>query len=160
MWYDFSNGQTWFEGDVSLKYFCGGELARIRGEPAAAGMERLPGRATFLTCDVLTVDFLDREERSRRSRRMGRLSVDQLRQFQASGSVVLQDVSEGLSLTADRVVYWRDRNLLAVYGSERLSARIVTQKPAQLPNQVTVDRLFYDLNTGRMEMSKPTLTAR
>ncbi len=162
MWYDFSIDQTQFEGNVSLKHFSGAELMRVRRQSVGGSAEVPPGRATFLTCDALTLDFLDREERARRpaGRSMGRLSADRLKQFRATGSVVLQDESEGLSLTADRLIYWKDRELLGIYGSPRRRARIVTQKPGQLPHQATVERLFYNLATRKLEVSKPGLKAR
>ena len=92
--------------------------------------------------------------------RRGRLSAARLAQFQATGSVVLQDQTEGLSLTAQRVVFLRDRRLLAIYGTQQQKAHLVTQKPGQLPNQITIEHLFYNLETGKLELSKPTLTTR
>lgn len=162
MWYNFAIDQTQFEGNVSLKHFSGAELMRIRGLSAEGSAEVPAGRATFLTCDALTLDFLDRDERARRpaDRRMGGLSADRLKQFHAKGSVVLQDESEGLSLTADRLIYWKDRELLGIYGSPRRRARIVTRRPGQLPNQVSVERLFYSLATRKLEVSKPGLNTR
>jgi hypothetical protein len=162
MWYDFGVNQTRFEGDVSLKHFSGAELMRIRGRLIGDSAELPPGRATYLTCDVLTVDFLTHDERSPGSndRRFGGLSADRLKQFQASGSVVLQDQSEGISLTADRVVFWKDRNVLGIYGTPRRSAHIVTQKPGQLPNQLSVERLFYNLGSKNWRLSKAALKTR
>ncbi|UCC30280.1 MAG: hypothetical protein JSU86_19030 [Phycisphaerales bacterium] len=162
MWYDFSIEQTRFEGNVSLKYFSGLELQRIRGRPAGDSSEAMPGRRTFLTCRTLEADFFDRKERSlpHGSRRMGRLSSDRLKQFHAKGGVRLQDQSEGLSLTADRVVYWKDRDVLAVYGWPQRKARIMVQKPGKLPTQVSGERLFYNLSTGYAELVKPELKTR
>ena len=162
MWYDFSIEQTRFEGNVSLKHFSGVELQRIRGRPAGDSSEALPGRRTFLTCQTLEADFFDRKQRSLPlgSRRMGRLSSDRLKQFHAKGNVRLQDQSEGLSLMADRVVYWRDRDILAVYGSPQLKARMMVQKPGRLPTQVSGERLFYNLSTGYAELVKPELKTR
>ncbi|MGB2984976.1 MAG: hypothetical protein WBE26_03755, partial [Phycisphaerae bacterium] len=162
MWYDFSIDQTRFEGNVNLKYFSGAQLARIRGQPIGNSAEVPSGRSTFLTCDVLTVDFLDRNESYGRpdDSRMGRLSADQLRQFQASGSVMLQDQAEGLWLTAEDVIYEQQRKILVIHGTPQRKAHIITQKPGQLPNRVTVERLFYNLATGRVELSSPTLNAR
>ena len=110
MWYDFSIDQTRFEGRVRLKHFSGAQLAKLfnrSGSPNPAQSAGQLGRSTFLTCDTLTVDFAEREARSRRSRkqRLGRISAPSLRRFQADGSVVLQDSSEGLALWADRLVY-------------------------------------------------------
>ncbi len=162
MWYDFSIDQTRFEGNVSLKHFSGAELDRIRGRSVGGSADASPGRSTFLTCNVLTVDFLGRQERSHQpeKRRMGRLSSDRLRQFQASGSVTLQDFTEGLSLTADRVIYEKQRKILAIYGTLQRKAHIVTQKPGRLPNQISAERLFFNLSTGRVEVSKPAVKAQ
>ena len=154
MWYDFSINQTRFEGNVSLKHFSGAALERIFGQAVGGGSTNTPaGRSTFLTCSVLTVDFFDRSERSRRpeNRRMGGLNSDLLRQFEASRSVRLQDESEGLSLMADRVVYERDREILAIYGSPGRKVQIVHQEPGEPPKIIAVQRAFYNLKTGEME---------
>lgn len=162
MWYDFGIEQTRFEGDVQLKYFSGAELLRVRGGavPPASAADR--GRATFLTSDVLTVDFLDRaaETGITPDRRLGRLSAGQLRQFQASGNVVLRDESEGLSLTAERVVFWKDSNLLGIFGTPNRKAVIITQKPGQLPNQAAVEHVYYSLTTGLKEVSQAEAKGR
>lgn len=159
MWYDFSIAQTQFEGRVHLKHFSGAELERLFQSAGAPAAVHSPGRSTFLTCDVLTVDFLDREARARDSsdRRMGRLSSDRLRQFHAAGSVILQDQVEGLSVTADSVIYERARQLLAIAGTKQRKAHIETQKPGKLPNQVTTERLFYNLATGKLELVQTTV---
>ncbi len=159
MWYDFSIAQTRFEGRVQLKHFSGAELQRLFQTASGGAAALPPGRSTFLTCDVLTVDFLDRaaprEDPS--GTRMGRLSSDRLRQFQAAGSVILQDQVEGLSVTADSVIYERPRQILAISGTKQRKAHIVTQKPGKLPNQVTTERLFYNLATGKLELVQTTV---
>lgn len=154
MWYDFSIAQTRFEGGVRLKHFSGAELERLFQSAGARAAAHPPGRSTFLTCDVLTVDFLDRaaQREDPLGARMGRLSSDRLRQFQAAGSVVLQDQVEGLSVTADSIIYERPRQILAIAGTKQRKAHIVTQKPGKLPNQVTTERLFYNLATGKLEL--------
>ncbi len=160
MWYDFSIDQTRFEGNVSLKHFSGAALARIHGGGTAESADASAGRATFLSSHVLTVDFDDEETRSRGSeRRMGALNAAKLTQFQATGSVSLQDPHEGLFVNADRIVYWKNREVLAIYGNSRKRANIVTQKEGQLPNQISVERLFYNLNTGQLELGKPWVKA-
>jgi lipopolysaccharide export system protein LptA len=165
MWYDFAIAQTRFEGRVQLKHFSGAALSRLF-EGSGGGASQPPGRSTFLTSDVLTVDFLDRDSRAKPAlsregnasgRRMGRLSSDRLRQFQASGSVILQDQVEGLSVTADSVVYERPRQILAISGSKQRKAQIITQKPGRLPNQVATERLFYNLATGKLELVQTTV---
>lgn len=162
MSYDFSIDQTRFEGAVSLRYFSGAQLARIRGGPVASSADTSSGRSTFMSCKVLTVDFLDRTDRSRRAgdSRMGRLSAGRLRQFHASGSVVLQDRPEGLWLTAEDVIYEQPREILVVYGTPQRKARIVTQKPGQPPSQLRVERRFYNLATRRIELTSPAVNAR
>ena len=166
MWYDFSIAQTRFEGRVQLKHFSGAELQRLFEASTNTGATIPPGRSTFLTCDVLTVDFLDRNAWSEPAltrqgdssgKRMGRLSSDRLRQFQAAGSVILQDQVEGLFVTADSIIYERPRQILAISGSKQRKAHIVTQKPGKLPNQVTTERLFYNLATGKLELVQTTV---
>jgi len=154
MWYDFSIDQTRFEGDVELKHFSGTELARVVGlaeKPAPATPQ---GRSTFLKCEMLTVDFLDRTARPRSpdAQRMGRIRTDALRQFEARGSVVLQDPTEGLNLWADQVIYERPREILMIHGSAARKARIIKQEPGRLPNQLHVERLIYDLATGKFQL--------
>ncbi|UCE60927.1 MAG: hypothetical protein JSU63_04080 [Phycisphaerales bacterium] len=162
MWYDFSIDQTRFEGGVVLKHFSGIGLQRALGEISGSAAVAGPGRSTFLSCDVLTADFLSREERSyrSRSRRMGRLSAAQLGQFQASGSVEIRDETEGLTVSAGRVVYERGRDLLAIYGTPQRRAQIVVQKPGELPKHVQTERMFYDLKQGTIEAKGTGVTGR
>jgi hypothetical protein len=162
MWYDFGVNQTRFEGDVHLKHFSGSELLKMRPDLLVGAAEVPSGRATYLRCDALTVDFLTKKDGAASSgqRRMSGLSADRLQQFQATGSVSLQDESEGLSLSADRVVYWKDREVLGIYGQPRRKAHVAIQRPGELPHQLSVERLFYNLATGTWELSKPKLTAR
>lgn len=162
MWYDFGINQTRFEGKVNLKHFSGLQLSQLRPDLFTGGAELPPGRATYLDCDVLTVDFLDSDElaSAQGDRRMGGLSADRLEQFQATGSVRLQDEGQGLSLAANRVVYWKDREVLGIYGSAQRRADVAIQRPGQLPNRLSVERLFYNLADGTWELTKPALTAR
>lgn len=160
MWYDFAIAQTRFEGNVKLKHLSGAELEKVFGRVAGGSASAEAGRSTFLRCNVLTVDFLDRSERARRdgTQRMGGLSSDRLRQFQASGAVELQDKTEGLSVRADTVVFEKARQLLQVYGTPTRKAHIVHQKPGQSPNVFTTERLFYDLKSKRFDIYKPMFT--
>ena len=163
MIYDFSIDQLRFEGDVQMKHFSGAELLKIRGAVAADTSTLPPGRATLMNCDVLAIDFLDRSEAAskKRVRRMGRLSAGRLAQFEASGHVVLQDRGQGLSLTAGRLVYLRDRALLSVYGSLGRKMQIVIQREGQLPIQASGTHLFYNLKTQRIEgIAAPTFQSR
>ncbi len=161
MWYDFSTNQTRFEGAVSLRHFSGSELMQIRRGLPFESAETTPGRATFLTSNALTVSFVgDDASADAGGRRIGGLSADRLQQFEATGSVILQDETEGLSVTADRIVYWNDRDVLAIYGMPERKAHIVIRKPGELPSQAEVERLFYNLRTGEMELSRPTLRSR
>jgi hypothetical protein len=160
MWYDFSVDQTRFEGHVSLKHFSGPELQRVLGTAPGGTVERTAGRATFLTAQTLTMDFLDGGPDSEtRQRHVGAINAARLSQFQASGMVSLQDESENLFVTADRVVYWKDHELLSIHGNPQRRAHVVTQKPGQLPNQVSAERLSYNLATGQLEISKPAVKA-
>lgn len=160
MWYDFSIDQTRFEGNVQLRHFSGAELARV--VRSAMGGSTDPGRKTFLSCDVLTVDFGDPSEpkRTEETRRMGRLSAGRLRQFQALGAVHLEDEVERLMLSAESASYERDRNLLSVYGSQSRKARIVIQPPGEYPQDITAERFFYNLSTRTVEAAVPGVKRR
>ncbi len=160
MWYDFSISQTRFEGNVVLKHFSGAGLQRALGQSIGGSADAAAGRSTYLNCEVLTADFLGRRDRAHRAqdRRMGRLSAGMLRQFQATGSVEIQDETEGLHLTADRVVYERERDILAIHGTTQREAQIWVQKPGELPTHVSAVRMFYDVQTGRVEASGATVT--
>ncbi len=151
MWYDFADDQARFEGQVKLKHLSGAELER-RFDRDTTGTERAnPGRATFLSSDVLIIDFLRRSERTGpdAGRREGGLSAERIRRFAAHGNVELQDSSEDLWLSALRVVYERDRNLLAIHGSKRRPARVFT------PNrgEVRAEEIFYNTSSGTLEAS-------
>lgn len=154
MWYDFAIDQTLFEGGVQLTHLSGKELEKVFGIPEGGVSSGTPGRRTFLGSDALTVDFLDRTAGSRRSddQRMGRLSSDRLRQFRALGTVVLRDEVERLSLTAEEIVYERPRKILLIHGTKRRKAQIIKQSPGRLPDQVSAERLFYNLATGQIEV--------
>ena len=153
MWYDFSIDQIRFEDGVNLKHFSGAELQRIFGGAEEAG-DAPPGRRTFLNCDVLTVDFLERNAQVRRpsTQRMGRLSTERLQRFRATGNVILQDKVERLWISADDLTYERDRMILAIVGTKRHKARIVKREEGKLPTQISVERLFYNLKTGQPEL--------
>jgi len=163
MWYDFSIDQTRFEGDVRLTHFSGAELMRIRSGSPVNSASAPAGRHTYLTCDILVADFLDREARkpAGEGSRMGRLGASLLQHFAAEGTVTLEDSGEGLMLSAGRVVYERDRRLLAVYGSHQQDARIIIQTPGRLPNQFSAERFFYDVEKNQIEqVVKPSLKSR
>ncbi len=154
MVYDFGIDQTRFEGDVSLKHFSGEELKKRLGQTTTSDSDLAPGRSTYLRCDILTVDFLDRHQRTRRDEdRMGRLSTASLRQFEANGQVRLNDTSEGLQVWADKIIYEKPRQLLAIYGERTHKARIIKRRPQRLPLQLDVERLFYNLKTGLPEIA-------
>jgi hypothetical protein len=171
MWYDFSIDQTRFEGDVELKHFSGAALQRMFNQVAApsgsdagalGGGNQSAGRRTFLRCDLLTVDFLDREARRKQGadQRMGQISAGALRQFDARGAVQLQDESEGLTLWASQVIYERPRQILVIHGSPQQRARIIKSEPGRLPTQLTVVQLNYDLATGKFQILDPGLTGQ
>lgn len=156
MWYDFGIDQVRFEGNVSLKHFSGAELERFFG-PTGASMAEMPaGRSTFLKSQVLTADFLANAEVAGRrdEQRMGRLGVDQLRQFHASGNVSLQDKGEGLTLSAADLTYERDRAILIVQGDVRHPAHLVKRRPGGFPQSFTAERFFYNLRKGEVEATK------
>jgi lipopolysaccharide export system protein LptA len=154
MWYDFAIDQTLFEGGVQLTHLSGEELEKVFGVAEGGASSGTPGRRTFLGCDALTVDFLDRTAGPRRSddQRMGRLSSDRLRQFRALGTVVLRDEVERLSLTAEEIVYERPRKILLIHGTKQRKAQIIKQSSGRLPDQVSAERLFYNLATGQIEV--------
>ena len=152
MWYDFSIDQTRFEGAVQLKHFSGAELKRLEGPLGGGSADASSGRRTFLKCDVLTADFLqrDRNFRSHPSRRMGGLSSERMRQFQASGSVSLQD--RKMSLTADEVLYERERNFLEVHGTRQRKAVVVIREPGEQPQLYSYTFLRIDLTSGTAQI--------
>lgn len=155
MVYDFGIDQTRFEGDVSLKHFSGAALLDRFSATATDSNGSSAGRSTYLLSDTLTVDFLERSQRSKRdvSERMGRLSTSSLRQFEAGGRVRLNDTSEGLQVWADKIIYEKPRQLLAIYGDRTRKARIIKRRDQRLPLQLDVERLFYNLKTGLPEIA-------
>ncbi len=158
MWYDFSIDQTRFEGDINLKHFSGEHLKRLFPDTKNVDTDTASGRATFLLCDVLTIDFLGEQSASTHpQQQMGRLSTTQLRQFHASGQVRLQDQTEGLSLTASDLTFERERELLIIQGQP---ARIIQQRQGQLPVDATVKRAFYNLRTKRLESEQAIIRGR
>ncbi len=160
MWYDFSIEQTRFESKVHLKHFSGSEFERL--VQTSAGGSSTTGRSTFLECDVLTSDFGAGEGRRSESEppRMGGLSAGRLRQFQALGNVQLQDPVERLWLSAESLGFERDRELLAVHGSQSRKARIVLQRTGEYPQDYSAERFFYNLATKVIETSEPLYKGR
>ncbi len=158
MWYDFAIDQTLFEGAVQMTHLSGEQLEKVFGLAEGATSSGVPGRRTFLECDVLTIDFLDRSaERKPTSQRMGRLSSERLRQFRAFGTVTLQDEVERLSLTANEVIYERPRKILMIHGTTHQKAQIVKQSPGRLPDQLAAERLFYNMATGQIEVVRASV---
>ena len=153
MWYDFSIKLARFEGDVNLKHFSGAALERVFGRVAGGSADLPEGRSTFLTCDVLTADFHDRGERQPRSkdRRMGGLSADRLRQFQASGEVELQDSTAGLFVAADRLTYERNREILTILGALGRPFRLTLQRPNEPPKMASGEYVIYNIATRQIE---------
>jgi hypothetical protein len=161
MLYDFSLDQTRFEGDVELKHFSGERYDALRGERAGTPDEELTGRQTFLECDVLTIDFLQKTRKtSLDNNRMGRISADRLKQFQASKSVTLQDMSLGLWLSADRLTYERDRDLLEIRGTLSQPAKINIQDASGSYTATEAALLFYNIRTQKIEGTSARLRGR
>lgn len=172
MWYDFNIDQTRFEGQVELKHFSGAALAELFGSASTtmtdggAGSDEVlrlaPGRSTFLSCDALTVDFVDRAARrsARDKQRLGALGTSSMRRFEAAGAVALQDEVEGLALWTDRLVFEQERQILAIYGSALRQARLVLQTPGKAPRDLRADRMIYELSTGEVELIRPLATGR
>lgn len=162
MSYDFSIDQVRFEGDVRLTHLSGTQLDRVFQSSTGDGSGNQADRATFLKCGLLTIDFLDRADGAprREAQRMGRLSADRLRQFHASKDVELQDPTEGLALTADDLIFEKQRNILIVQGSPRARAHIVLARPGQFPREYEAERFFYDLKTNRAEASRARFRSR
>jgi len=162
MWYDFSISQTRFEGDVELKHFSGAELQRLVQTAVSDKTDSAPGRSTFLACRLLTVDFQRGTDGAgvQDNNRMGGLSADRLRQFQAAGSVRLQDQMEGLWVAAETILYDKERSLLSVYGGGQNKAQIVIQKPSAFPQTHSASRFFYNLTTHAVEGSEPNFAGR
>ena len=119
------------------------------------------GRRTFVACQTLTANFDSGEKRGNpQQKRMGGLTTSGLSQFKATRNVSIQDKTEGLSLAADRVEYMRDRSLLAIYGTPQNKADIVIQRQGQFPRKMAVERCFYNLETGSVEISKSSFSGR
>ncbi len=153
MWYDFSIDQTRFEGDVSLKYFSGSKLAQLFGNPQNAILPQ-EGRMTNLSCATLTADFLRKGERKKtdKDQRMGELRVGHLRQFHASGSVKLDDSTEGLYLECKDLTYEQQRKLLLIQGTRRHKALIVRQLPGKRPREGRFEQCIYNLERNEIEV--------
>lgn len=159
MWYDFGIDQTHFEGDVQLKHLSGAELDKVFGVPQGGTPNTAKGRRTFLNSDALTVDFTDapRSARPQADQRMGRISSDRLRRFRAHGRVDLREEVDQFSLNAEDVTYERPRKTLMIQGAPHRKAQLIRQRPGRLPDQMSAERIFYNLETGKIEISKPNV---
>lgn len=160
MWYDFANRRTRFERDVDLRHFSGAALAQLEqpGAPVPASEDAL---STFLKSDALTVDFVQPEERRRRDRgRVGDLSSEGLRQFQATGRVRLTDTAKGLWVTANDITYERPRSILIIEGTDARPATLLRQEQGKLPREAKGRRILYELETGRIDIKKITFSGQ
>ncbi len=157
MWYDFGIDQTLFEGAVHLTHLSGIELDKVFGVPQGGTPSTAKGRRTFLASDALTVDFTDAPRSARRDvdQRMGRISSDRLRRFRAHGNVVLREEVDQFSLHAEDVTYERPRKTLMILGAAPRKAQLTRQRPGKLPDQMAAERIFYNLETGKIQISRP-----
>ena len=157
MWYDFGIDQTLFEGDVHLTHLSGAELDKVFGVPQGGTANTSRGRRTFLTSDALTVDFMDAPRSALRQadQRMGRISSDRLRRFRANGRVALREEVDQFSLNAEEVIYERPRKILLIHASPNRKAQLIRRRPGKLPDQMAAERIFYNLETGKIEISRP-----
>jgi lipopolysaccharide export system protein LptA len=147
MIYDFSIDQTRFEGNATLQHLSGEYYELLRDSKGIRPGEKLAGRQTFLKGDVLTIDFLQRSKRTRLDdTRLGRISAERLRQFQADGSVSLEDSTEGIWLNADHLTYERERELLDLRGQP---AQITKLDERGNPTTVQTEIITYDLKTNQ-----------
>ena len=89
---------------------------------------------------------------------MGRISSDRLHRFRANGRVVLREEVEQFSLNAEEITYERPRKVLLIHGSPFRKAQLIRQRPGKLPDQMAAERIFYSLETGKIEISRPRLT--
>jgi hypothetical protein len=160
MSYDFGIDQTLFEGGVQLTHLSGAELEKVFGIPEGGTSSQSPGRRTFLTSDALTVDFTDSAHRpppSSDSKRMGRISSDRLHRFRANGNVELREEVEQFSLNAEEITFERPRKILLIHGSPIRKAQLIRRQAGKLPDQMAAERIFFNLETGKIEISRPTL---
>lgn len=157
MWYDFGIDQTLFEGAVQLTHLSGAELDKVFGVPQGGTTNSARGRRTFLDSDTLTVDFADAPRSARRQseQRMGRISSDRLRRFRAAGRVALREEVDQFSLAADEVTYERPRQTLLINGVPNRKAQLIRQRPGKLPDQMAAERIYFNLETGKIEISGP-----
>jgi hypothetical protein len=153
MWYDFSIDQIRFEEGVDLRHLSGKQLERffqVADRPQKPSGE---GLASFLTSDLLVLDFVPPQEGV--AREFGRISADQIREFRAQGNVRFQDETKKLSVEASEVIYPKARRVLIISGMPRQKARIVQHRDGALPTQLDVERAFINLATNEIELAAP-----
>ena len=156
MWYDFGIDQTLFEGGVQLTHLSGIELDKVFGVPQGGTASTVKGRRTFLASDALTVDFTEPgSSRRQAEQQMGRISSDRLRRFRANGNVALREEVDQFSLNAEDVTYERPRKTLMILGAPQRKAQLTRQRPGKLPDQMAAERIFYNLETGKIQISRP-----
>jgi hypothetical protein len=141
-----------FREDVKLFHRTGDQMAFATGlmspdaDPNAA-VRKMPGRRTQLECESLVAEFAGRDGEPQDGRSAGRLSVDEIRQLDATGEVLLLD--DDITIAAHRIVKFPQSDLLRVFGRENAPAEIYGTKPGS--PRFKGPEFSYNLVTGQIE---------
>ncbi len=160
MRYYFAQRVAEFEGKdepVLLRHFSGAYIAmneklkreiQISDEQLARLRASGRGRKTDLHCRQLLVEF--ERSQSRSGRGGGEMSIGELRQFQASGDVILDDPQ--WYITGDRLSYVDDTQLISIYGFKGQKAYIdFIERKTGRHREARCDELHVEMKTGYVD---------
>lgn len=159
--YDAALSRASFVDDVLLVHRSGGKMtfagALLAGYDFNPEDVRGIGRRTQMSCGSLVVEFAAAGDTTRPTAGgFGGLSARNLRQFEAAGSVYLED--DEFTISADRVVKYDQSDLLRIFGFDGTDAEMFS-RIAGGP-RFRGPEFSFDLVTGRIDAPRVQIRAR
>ncbi len=148
-----------FRERVHLDHRRGREMVLSKDHLASHGFQADAdpdlGRRTQLDCTSLVVEFAGEDHSDSRAS-IGSMSIEELRQLEASGGVLLVD--DYFTVNAYRIVKYEDSELLRIYGTPARHAEIYGRDGDATQFQAL--EFAYDLETGRIDAVTPQVRGR
>lgn len=132
MTYFLANNLAVLDRSVHMRHLSGGEV--VMGKELAKAMDvdlralKLKGRRAELTCENLTVEFLQkRDEKTKSKTPFDVAGATELQRLIATGNVYIED--SGTCLVGEELTYFRDKNEITVIGTKDNMARLFIEDP-------------------------------
>lgn len=131
MTYFLENNLAILDRSVSMIHLGGGAMVMAQDLAKAMRLDvsklRMKGRQAALTCDNLTVEFLQNTRSGRGSTPFDRAGAAELKRLIATGNIYMED--SGRSLIGEELTYRRDTNEITVNGTGQNMARLFIEDP-------------------------------